>query len=120
MQKANFYLQAGKYTISIHSPNNDVRGTILVQSKPADDVEPVITINAWTEESNIEFSATMQFPIYVSVLKGRMPVAGAVVAAVIENESGSVKKLSLKDKGIGKNKFYTLKQNSSRNTVSLF
>lgn len=55
--------------------------------------------------SNISFSVDMKFPVYVSVLKGHMPISNAEVTVDIENGNGDSKSLKLSDNGVGKFQF---------------
>lgn len=73
-----------------------------MQSKPSDPNEEIINIKAWTADSNVTYSATMQYPVYVSVLKGHMPVSNADVTVTIENKDGNGTTLKLLDNAIGK------------------
>ncbi|XP_052061931.1 calcium-activated chloride channel regulator 1-like isoform X2 [Mytilus californianus] len=91
----------GEYMVWITSSFNGVVGTISIQSRARHINAGVLQTDVMTEKSNFNFTSNLQFPLYVSVLRGANPIIRASVIAYIENQNGQSSSLLLKDNAVG-------------------
>ncbi|CAC5417573.1 CLCA3_4 [Mytilus coruscus] len=93
--------ETGEYMVWIKSSFNRVVGTLSMQSRARNINADVLQTDAMAEKSNFNFTSNIQFPLYVSVLRGADPIVRASVEAYIENQNGHTSSLLLKDNAIG-------------------